>query len=245
MHALLAIALALAPAPTTALVAAPASESLPEDPAARAGVLFEAGRFAEAADAFGDAYEATGDAAFLFGRAQALRRAGNCGATIEVLEQFIGTHPPASDVAEAERVIGECRTVLGDSEPDPVPEVEPLSDPVQPEPGPDPEPKPEPKRDRSAWSRDVTGGVLLGTGVFATVAGVGAYAGGVAMARERDEAESGFESRQRRVRATSGAGIALMAVGGALMVGAVVRYVLVSRRSPSRPVARHPLRWRF
>ncbi|MBL4687984.1 MAG: hypothetical protein JKY37_25560 [Nannocystaceae bacterium] len=254
MHVPLCLLIVLAPLPVAAVdlhwagpdapVSTPESapstepeETLPADPAARAGVLFELGRFAEAASAFADAYVATEDPVFLFGRAQALRRAGNCAAAIGVLQAFIDTSPPKPDVVEAQRVIDACRAVLGEPDPEPQSEPEPVASLVDTSVPPD--------RERPPWLRDVPGGVLLGVGAFVTVAGVGTYAGAFAMARDRSEPESDFEDRSQRVRSTAAAGIVLMTVGGALIVGGIIRYAIVARRGGTGTVAHAPLRWRF
>lgn len=238
---MLAIVLALAPAPVASV--APSEEApLPDDPAERGGVLIGQGRFAEAAAAFAQAYEATGDSAYLFSEALAMRRAGNCNGTIGILQRYLETSPPEADAEAAQRIIGECREVLGENaEPDPDPN--PYPDPIPP---PDPPPPIEDEPRRATWSKDVTGGVLLGTGLFATVAGVGTFAGSFAMARDRDETEAEYEARDRRVRATAGVGIGLMVVGGGLLVGSVIRYVIVARRGDTRSsAAANPLTWRF
>lgn len=203
------------------------------DPAARAGTLFRDGEFAEAAAAFLLAYERTGDPAFLFGRAQALRRAGNCGAAIDVFETFIATEPPEADIRAARDVIEACRSILGQGA------VAPLEGEAVPEPD---EPD-EPPRPRPAWPRDVTGGVLLGSGIAIAIAGGVVYGSGASQAGARMETEQAYEAREQRVRVLGATGVSLMVSGGALLVGSVVRYVIVARRQRAqggRAVAR---RW--
>ncbi len=211
------------------------------DPAARAARLFRDGEFAEAAAAFASAYERSGDPAFLFGRAQALRRAGNCGAAIDVFEAFIATSPPAADVQAARDVIEACRSILGQDAITPVADA-PVAEPTAPEPEPPPPPRP-------AWPRDVTGGVLLGSGLALAVAGGVVYGTAAAQATARIETEQAYEARQQRVRTLAATGIALMVGGGALLVGSVARYVVVARRGRGHRegVARRPapLTWRF
>jgi tetratricopeptide (TPR) repeat protein len=203
-----------------AFVVATTPAPLPEDPAERAGALFERGRFADAAAAFSEAYAETGDPALLFGRAQALRRAGNCKAAIEVFEAFIAAGPPERDIEEAKKVIEDCREILGEeTQAEPPPPIPPVD--AEPEPLPPPPPK---------WWRDPAGGVLLGTGLATTAVGGVLY--GVSFARAGDrpgETEMEFEDRRQSVRGLSAAGISLLAVGGALLVGALVRYAVVGR----------------
>lgn len=212
------------------------------DPAVHAAELFRDGRYAEAAAAFEEAHRQTNDPAFLFGRAQALRRGGNCFAAIEVFEQFIASSPPEPDVQEARRVIAACREILGEGRPEPEPAIEPLP------PDPTLEPAPEPTdRPQRPWHRDVAGGVLLGTGLALGVSGGAVYGAAFGRAGDRSESESQYESRDRSVRNLTITGASLLAVGGVVLVGAVVRYVIVARRSGRRGVARvnAPLQWQF
>lgn len=190
-----------------------------EDPAVRAATLFREGDFVAAAAAFLRAYEQTGDAALLFGRAQALRRAGNCGGAIEVFEEFIATDPPAADVEAARGVIAQCREILGEDRREPPPPV-PIETPS------DTPPQQRPAR----WHRDVAGGVLLGSGLV--VATIGGALLGTAYGRDgaREESESDYEARDRSVRALGASGVALLVGGGALLVGSAVRYAIVAKR---------------
>jgi tetratricopeptide (TPR) repeat protein len=224
--AIVLAALAVAAPPASRSSAAPASAAQDPDPAVRAGELFRLGEFEQAAIAFEEAYARSGDPALLFGRAQSLRRAGNCGGAIEVFEQFIATSPPAADVQAANDVIAACRSILGrdaaDSEAD-APAPEPTDAPS--------EPAPAPRR----WPRDVAGGVLLGSGLTVTIAGAAIY--GTAFARaaaERRETEQAYEARQRSTRTLAAAGASLMIGGTALLIGSVVRYVIVARRGDAR-----------
>lgn len=239
---LAALAPAAGPNPGAQPLPAPqAQTATSDDPAARAGALFRDGEYAEAAAAFEVAYERTGDPALLFGRAQALRRAGNCGAAIEVFEAFIATSPPEPDVRAARDVIEACRAILGDDAIEPVGPVEPT---------PQPELRPAPaKPPRPSWPRDVAGGVLLGTGLAVAVSGAALYGVAFGRARNRVETEQAYEQRQRSVRSLGATGVTLLVTGGALLVGSVMRYALLARRSndrAQRSTARHrALTWRF
>ena len=233
MHTLLALVLALAPIPEPVVPAeGEATEPEPQRaPAERAAEHFGKGEFLEAAAAFEEAFAETGDPAFVFGRAQALRRAGNCAAAIDELERFIALAPPQSDIDEAEKVIASCRRVLGieSSTADPAPSVQPQ--PAEP-------PPPVPKR---PWHRDPAGAALLGSGLVFAAIGGGLLGGSFARARDRDETESAWESRGRNVRVLSTAGIVLLGTGGALVIAGVIRWAILARRAraPSpAPVAR-------
>jgi tetratricopeptide (TPR) repeat protein len=211
---------------TTDVEAAAPSET---DPAVRAGELFRDGEFEKAAAAFAEAYARTGDPALLFGRAQALRRAGNCGAAIEVFEQFIATSPPAADVQAARDVIEACRSILGEEPTEPEPHL------AAPQATPEPDPPPPP---RPRWHRDVAGGVLLGSGLAVAATGAALY--GTAFGRAGEppagpmQSEQAYEARQRSIRTLAATGGGLLIGGTALLVGSVVRYAIVARRERAR-----------
>jgi hypothetical protein len=221
MQLLLALALAVAPVPTEV----PESPQQEEDPAARAARLFGAGEFVEAADAFEQAFAQTGDPAFVFGRAQALRRAGNCAAAIDELERFIALAPPAPDIEEANRVIDSCKRVLGIDDEPPPPVVEPAPAPV-----PDVAIAPPPAKPKP-WHRDAAGAALIGSGLAIAAIGGGLLGGSYVRARDRNaESETGWESRGDAVRTLSVTGIVLLAVGGALTIAGAARWGAVARR---------------
>lgn len=220
MQLLLALALAVAPVPTTEVPEGPPAQ---EDPAVRAARHFDAGEFVEAADAFEQAFAQTGDPAFVFGRAQALRRAGNCAAAIDELERFIALAPPAPDVEEANRVIDSCKRVLGLDDEPPPPRVEPAPAPSIDVAPPPPKPKP--------WHRDAAGAALLGSGLAVAAIGGGLLGGSYTRARDRElESETQWQSRGDSVRALSITGIVLLAVGGALTIAGAARWGAVARR---------------
>lgn len=222
MHRLLALALALGPSEIPGPTEEPLAPEPQEDPAARAARHFSAGEFIEAAEAFEDAFVETGDPAFVFGRAQALRRAGNCAAAIEEFERFIALGPPPSDVQEAQTVIDACERVLGIGE-----APEPTSAPVV-EPPPDDRRAPTKRR---RWYADPAGDALFASGLLVAGLGGGLFGGSFARARDRSgETESEYERRDRSVRAMSISGLVLLGVGGALLVGSIVRFAVVARR---------------
>jgi hypothetical protein len=219
------VAPAPAPAATPATTASPTPpEDAEPDPAARAGELFRRGEFEQAAAAFEVAYERTGDPALLFGRAQALRRAGNCGAAIDVFEAFIAAGPPPDDVQAARDVIAACRSVLAEGGAAPEPDAT-VPDPVVEDAPPPPPPR---------WPRDVAGGVLLGSGLAVAIAGAAVYGTAFARSSDRMETEQAYETRQRSVRTLAATGAGLMIGGTALLVGSVVRYAIVARRQRAR-----------
>jgi hypothetical protein len=198
-----------------AAVLALAPEAAPEgDPAQ----LIREGDYAGAAAAFGRRYEETGDPALLFGQAQALRRAGDCRAAIEVFERFVATEPPAADVAAATDAIQACREILREHEPtvEPTPAPEPTPMPTRPPPRP--------------WYTDRAGGVLVGLGAAIAITGAGLFGASYARLAERPSSEAGYEDRRRVVNALWGSGLGLLAAGGALIVSGAIRWGVVAKR---------------
>ena len=188
--------------------------------------LIREGDYAGAAAAFQRRYEETGDPAFLFGQAQALRRAGDCRAAIEVFERFVATEPPAADVEAATDAIEACREILGEHEPT----VE--QRPKAPEPAPMPKrPPPRP------WYADPAGGVLVGLGAAIAITGAGLFGASYARLAERPGSEAGYEDRRRVVRALWGSGLGLLAAGGSLVVSGAIRWGVVARRRAKSRVA--------
>lgn len=227
------VALVLATAlVSSSVTAAPPPEQDPVE-------LIRQGRHLEAADVFERLYERTADPALLFAKATALRRGGDCRGAIKELERFIATAPPEPDVAAAQEVIDVCTEILADGEPEP-PQPPP---PILPDPSVEPEPVDEPMAPApKPWTRDVAGGVLLGSGVVVAIGGAVALGIGAARTQNREESEAGFERREQSVRTLSAVGGSMVAAGAALLIGSIVRYAVVARRSDRNATARVRLR---
>lgn len=205
-------------------VLALAPEAAPEaDPAE----LIRARDYAGAAAAFARRYEETGDPALLYGQAQALRRAGDCRAAIEVFERFVATEPPAADVEAATSAIEACREILDEPA---VPIDEPQPQPLEPAPTPK-EAAPAP------WYADRAGGILVGVGAAIAVTGAGLFGGSYARLARAPSSEAGYEDRRRDVRALWGSGLGLLATGGALIVAGAIRWGVVARKRTRSRVA--------
>lgn len=219
-------------------------------PEARGERAYEDERYAEAAEAFGEAYAKSGDPKHLFAQAQAERIAGNCRAALNHYDEFLRSDPGRKSREDAELGSEECLEALkargetwlapiANPEPGPPPapeEVEPEDD--EPE---EVEPDPEPK-DRAQWPRDklaiglVVGGALVG-GV-----GLALIGAGVRLDRGAGDAptERTFETDIDRSVRIHGAGIGIAAVGGAVLLGGVIRWAVVAKRERESKVALHP-----
>lgn len=210
------IALAL----VAVLAAAPSN-----DAARRAEQHFAAGEYAEAIDALEEAYANEPDRAFVFAMGSAWQALGDCDKAIEQYERFLATEPPTDQAERTRERIALCRP----SKPPP-----PVIDaPAHVEASPVVMPPPvEDRPEGQQWHRDPAGGVLLGVGLVALAGGTALEILGARRRVRADDAmdEDGFRSRLRQSNALQGAGIGLIATGGSLVVGAVIRYVLVQRR---------------
>ena len=230
----LAVAIGLGPAAFPAragAVATPGATPKSEADAAleRAYDAFDEGRYLEASAELKAAYELDPRPSLLYARAQALRLAGDCAGALPLLREFVERGRDASEapewfdetLPEAQGFIEQCEAIVA-SRPDPTPgSLAPVESPPPPS-----TKKPPPAR------RDVAAGVTLGGGSAAAV--VGAVLLGVAGSlAHRDVAglsEPAYVDRGQRVRQMNVAGIVMLAIGGAAIVVAAVRYGVLARR---------------
>lgn len=203
--------------------------------------------FDAAASAVEAAYIIEPKPMLLYPWAQAERSRGNCEAAVELYTRFLDSDPPGELATVAQENLDRCQEELAAAEDELViEEDEPEQDDVveevlaqEPDPAPaepvgkDDEPK------AKAWYADPLGGVLVGVGV----AGVGTGIGLLAVASSRASAASDEDMHSGYLDARSGAtslrngGAVALSIGGALVVGGVVRYLLVARKNKSSATA--------
>ncbi|HET6582616.1 MAG TPA: hypothetical protein VFG69_04200 [Nannocystaceae bacterium] len=210
---------------------------------------YREGRWDEASAAFAAAYDDTGDPTFLYTRAQAERRAGRCETAVDLYTKFLATSPPEEAARAAGQYRDECRALLP-PEPEPTPAV--TSPTVTPDTMPADEPA-KPATPPRKWSRDPAGGALVGVGAAALV--TGAVLVGLAY-RDVDRAPGAGDDRRYgdrvdRAHRLEIAGGTVLAVGSALVVGGIVRWLVVrsrsagsTRRAPGLARSRSPSRSR-
>lgn len=187
-----------------------------------AQAAWEAGRLDDAAAALERAYVQDPRPEYLFMQAELVRRQGRCEEALELYRRFIADDPPTEDVEAAKRSMAECEE---ESEPVPAPVVEP---PTEPRPPPAPAPKP-----ARRWIADPVGNALFWPGL--AVAGVGAGLLGAAHRNRVAAAEAGSEPAYLDALGPapemSEAGIALLSIGGALLLAGTIRWAVVASRS--------------
>ena len=206
---------------TRVALAQPADGSgAPQDPvpaqpdeteAARAKELYAKGEFKPAADAFHKAYELAPKSEHMFGEAQALRKAGDCTAALELYTKLLATSLDETDAAATRQAMALCE--------------------VKQPPAKQPPPPPPPEEHR-IWYRDWKANVLAGFGVVAIGAGTWMTVQSFSDESAAIDAETYGEHQRLTNRAT------LLRVGGAASIGigligaswAAYRYATVNRR---------------
>ena len=178
----------------------------------------------------------------LFGIEQAQRLKGDCKSALVTYRNVLKESVSKKQVAEIEKVIAVCEEELAKTAPAPAPPVEPAPAPSPPPPTPAPaihEPAPAPitppRIDAPggvAWYRDKLGMTLLAGGVVGTAVGATFLALATGAASDADGASTYEEfgthaDTAKRDRVIGGVSIG---VGGALLVGALVRF---ATRSPT------------
>ena len=215
---------------TSLVIAAPVSEEERErafELADQAEQLRASGDLDGAREALAEAYQLDPNPYFLFGRGRLASEAGDCDEAIVLMREFLERYPDADGEQAARAEIEECGgTVEETREPrqEAPPEAPP---PVVPEDSEPVAPKPPPP-----WHRDPLGGALFGTGLATAAVGIGLYAGALAEQGRAPEATTTDEYRRsiERTRSFEISGITLMAVGGSLVAGAILRYSLVGAK---------------
>ena len=205
---------------------APDEDTFVRDTVARAAAEVDKGRYEAALQILSDAEKREPKAVFVFVRATIEERRDNCPAAIELYQRFLDLDVPKADADEARQGIERCRESLPPPDPDADPEATP--------------PKPtDPPTTKPRWHLDPLGGVLLFSGVAGLGTGLGLYVQSRSDERAANEAEAldEYESKSRRARRFNAAGITMLGVGSALIVGAIVRYTLVGTSERRAQVA--------
>lgn len=199
---------------------------------------FEQKDYATASDKLERAYLIEPAPELLYPWAQAERNLDRCESAIDLYQKFIDTDPGERMVGAAQQNIDRCKETLAaqqPEEPPPVPEVGSDDETAPRDDTPPAKPKGEQGQDDGAKNigRDPAGAVLVSLGGVGVIAG--AVLLGVASKQAKKTANDGNEHTtyldMRKAALTQrNAGIAVMVVGGALIVAGAIRYGLLARK---------------
>lgn len=177
------------------------------------------GDYTQAAALLEEAYQADPQPTYLYSKGEALLAANDCVGAQAAFDRFLATAPPEIDAAAARDRRASC------TPPAPPPKAEP--EPPPPQVTPSNPPPPAPRR----LARDPVFWGLTGTGSVLALAGAGLLVGAKLSADATGGAatEGTWEVEVARSRGLATAGTVAVGVGGALLVGAVVRAIILRR----------------
>lgn len=245
--ATLALALGLAPRAPAWAAPPPDEAEYVRDVVGRAAAHVEAGRHDRALAVLDEAERERPLPVFVYVRATVEERRGDCERAIVLYREFLEHDVPAADAEDARQGQARCHEALGLPPEDDGGAQTPAGDDA----GGEVDRKAGGELDRDAgdeardaldppvsrrWYADPLGGVLMAVGVVGVGVGLGLYGRSRAHARAADSAANlqTFDERAQRAVRLDRAGIATMAVGGALLVAGVVRYAVVGTRDRRR-----------
>jgi len=188
------------------------------------------------AELFRRAYEVDPQPEYLFGRARAVIKDGDCETGRDLLEVFLATEPPEVQREAALAEADKCAELVAS---EPKTEPEPTSTPVKVGPSPPLDDEPvdvvvpssDASSDRGRRRPDVLGWSLLGGGAVTTIVGASLFFAGRARtlspAPANDERQ--YRDETNRSRRTGWVGIGLGGAGLGLVVAGTIRLGLRRR----------------
>lgn len=184
--------------------------------------------FDRASRAFADAYVLDPKPDLLYNRAQAERLAGRCNVAVGLYEQFLRVEPADTQVAaDARQHLARCKQAA--------PNAASGTNGASTDSTPD-TPSKRPHK-QATWYRDPAGGVLVALGGVSVV--IGGSVLGIALSRDKKAAdaanEGGFVDRKDSARTQHRVGIAVLSIGGALLVAGIVRWAVVASKGQRSP----------
>lgn len=159
---------------------------------------------------------------FLFALGQAERLSGDCRSAIIYYKRFLARTPNERQREAAWENLRRCRRALQSGPGERPPSAAQLVDDKPPPPAPA-----KPKRRRLPWYKDVAGGALLSAGAIALALG-GGFLSSAGSAESRAGRATTYDQYARYMDMAGSRrsiGVATIAAGGALLAGAVYRYI--------------------
>lgn len=205
-------------------------------------------QYDKAAEAYQQAYLLDPRPEYLYASAQSQRLGGDCTKALRSYDAYLRTNPSKTEQAKTQKNIERCQQDLKDHPPI----AEPVTDPttiLQPEiPTPPPAPPPietpvEPSPPPPPAGPSYLGGhVLLGSGIVVAAAGVLLYVRGKGAIDDHNASptyDAFLDSRDDldgpKLQQTLG--VSAIAVGGGLILGGLVYYVVKSRSEETNTVS--------
>lgn len=198
---------------------------------------YTAKEYARAIKDFRLAYALDPRAEILFAWAQAERMYGRCSQATKLYTRFLKSKPSEQQAGAARTGIDRCKdqpdTTPADPEDVEEPEKKPVAAEQPPEPEPEPEPPPPPPR-----RVDVLGISLLGVGVALGATGGALLGVGENKARQLGGVTSyeDYSDGVGQIRTLRIAGSVLAGVGGALIIGGIVKLIVGKKQQSRRDV---------
>lgn len=182
---------------------------------------YDRGDYTTAAALAEAAYAENPDPTLLFSAGEAFLAAGDCEGATRSFERFLGSGPPKIDADAARQRMATCAQKEEDVRPSPPP---PSAAAPDPEP-PSIQPPPPIARD-PLFLGTLIGGVVVAGGGAALLVASRQGATDAAFAPTEDA----WEAKVAQSRGLATAGVVLVSLGGALLVGAVTRAIVLRRR---------------
>lgn len=204
--------------------------------------LFDAQQYDKAAEEYQQAYLLDPVPGYLWASGQALRLGGDCVKALRAYRAFLRTNPP--DQTKVNTNIERCEQYLKDHPPPPEPGTTPTGPaaPVAPTVIVKTVQAPERPMVSRPWTDDVAGHVLVGSGVAVAATGLVLFLGGRKTIQDNNNATSyeqfaGGRPDLDAAHTKQTIGVSAMAVGGSLVLGGVVHYVLHTRPIPDQSIS--------
>jgi len=225
-----------------ALLAAapPASAETPAETAKAhadaGGRLFDVQQYDKAAAEFEQAYLLDAQPMYLYALAQAQRLAGDCTKAVRSYQNLLRAQPGEKLEGLANANIERCKQEL---EQHPPTSAEPAQNAAQPPASPAPA-LTVTQSTPSPWYADGTGHALVGSGVAVAATGLIVYLVGEKTIKDHNAAPTYDEFQAGDVDTAhlqQQLGVAALIVGGGLIIGGIVHYVLHARTPEQQTVA--------
>jgi len=182
---------------------------------------FDAGDYDGALEDLNGSLAIEPQAKTLYAKAQTLNKLDRCREAVPIYNEVLQRLPDNSEAASTVKdALISCAEKLAADEGEPEAEPE-----AEPEPEPEAEPEPEP-----AWYKDIPAPIIVGVGLVGVGVGAAFLAQGNGLDPESAADYGAFEDERTTQRQLRIRGGVIAGVGGALVVGGIVRYVLVARR---------------